>query len=85
MDEVDYRYKDSINRALLSKDIDRLMELVPSLSYEEAVDYIDKYQRNYQETMEKIRASQDTMKLDNETHEMLFDLLDKAHLSGYHR
>ena len=85
MDNVDYRYKDSIREALQDSDIDRLIELVPSLSEQEAQYYIDSWRLNYLETMQKIRNSQDTTDLDKESHELLFELLDKTHLSGYHR
>ena len=85
MDDVDYRYKDSIREALQTGNVDRLMELVPSLSEENAQNYIESWKLNYLETMQKIRNGQDTMDLDSQAHEMLFDLMDKSHLSGYHR
>lgn len=85
MDDVDYRYKDSIREALQTGNVDRLMELVPSLSEENARNYIESWKLNYLETMQKIRNGQDTMDLDSQAHEMLFDLMDKSHLSGYHR
>ena len=85
MDDVDYRYKDSIREALQSGNVDRLMELVPSLSEQDAEYYIRAWKQNYSETMQRIRNSQDTTDLDNATHEMLYTLMDKAHLSGYGR
>lgn len=85
MDDVDYRYKDSIREALQNGSVYKLMELVPSLSEQDAQYYILAWKQNYLETMQKIRNSQDTMDLDNAAHKMLFDLMDKAHLSGYHR
>ena len=36
MDDVDYRYKDFIREALQSGNVDKLMELVPSLSEQDA-------------------------------------------------
>ena len=85
MDEVDRRYKDSIRRALQQGDVSRLTELIPSLSSSEASNYIEKWQRNYLETMEKIRASKDTTDLEEAASDMLYSLLDKVNLSGYHR
>ena len=85
MDDVDYRYKHSIREALQNGNIDKLMELIPSLSEQDAYYYAEAWKQNYLETMAKIRNSQDTRDLDDKSHEMLFDLMDKAHLSGYHR
>ncbi len=85
MDDVDRRYKDSIREALQSKNADKLMELVPSLTEEDAHYYIDSWTANYLETMARIRNSQDTRELDDQTHQMLWDLMDRANLSGYHR
>lgn len=85
MDEVDYRYKDSIREALQNGNVSRLIELVPSLSEEDAQKYISRWNENYLETMQKIRNSQDTTNLDNESHELLYDLMDRAHLSGTSR
>ena len=59
MDDVDRRYKDSIREALQSKNADKLMELVPSLTEEDAHYYIDSWTANYLETMARIRNSQD--------------------------
>lgn len=85
MDTVDYRYKDSIREALQSSDVSRLLELIPSMNQEEAQSYIDQWSRNYQDTMESIRAGLDTMFLDEKTHQILSTLMEKANLSGYHR
>ena len=85
MDEVDYRYKDSIREALQNGNVSRLMELVPALSEQDAQYYIEAWNKNYLETMQKIRNSQDTSDLDDAAHNMLFDLMDKANLSGYHK
>lgn len=85
MDEVDLRYKDSIREALQSKNVSRLIELVPSLDEQSAVAAIDKWQTNYNSIMEKIRAGQDTTDLSESSINLLYELLDKAHLSGYHR
>ena len=85
MDDVDYRYKDSIREALQNENMDKLMELVPSLSEQDAQYYIQTWKQNYLESMQKIRNGLDTTNLDNEQHEMLFYLIDKAQLSGYHR
>ena len=85
MDEVDYRYKDSIREALQYGNISKLMQFVPSLSEEEAQRYIEEWKQNYLETMQKIRNSEDTTDLTARAHEMLFELMDKSHLSGYHR
>ncbi len=85
MDDVDRRYKDSIREALQSRNADKLMELVPSLTEEDAHYYIDSWTANYLETMARIRNSQDTRELDDQTHQMLWDLMDRANLSGYHR
>ncbi len=85
MDDVDYRYKDSIRESLQTENMDKLMELVPSLSEQDAQYYIQTWKQNYLEIMQKIRNGLDTTNLDNEQHEMLFNLIDKAQLSGYHR
>ena len=85
MDDVDRRYKDSIREALQFGNVSRLMELVHSLSEQDAQSYIDAWKENYIDTMYKIRHNQDTMDNDSRVHELLNDLLDKANLSGYHR
>lgn len=85
MDTVDYRYKDSIREALQSGDVNRLLELIPSMNQEEAQSYIDQWSRNYQDIMESIRAGLDTMFLDEKTHQILSTLMEKANLSGHHR
>ena len=85
MDEVDWRYKGNIREALSSGNVNRLTELVPDLDETEAREIISRWQKNYQETMQLIRASQDTSKLDAETNEILDSLFERAHLSGYHR
>lgn len=85
MDEVDWRYKDNIREALNSGNVNRLTELVYDLDETEAREIISKWQKNYQMTMQMIRASQDTSKLDAETNEMLDSLFERANLSGYHR
>ena len=41
MDEVDYRYKDSIRGALQNKNLYRLQELIPSLEEETLQNYIN--------------------------------------------
>ena len=84
MDEVDKRYRDSIREALQSKDVDRLMQLVPSLGSSEAQDYIDRYDDLYLKTMAKIRLSKDTQDEIAEMYEILDGLLVKADLSGPH-
>ena len=85
MDDVDYGYKDSIREALQNGNVARLMELVPSISEQDAQYYIETWKQNYLETMQKIRNNQDTTDLDNQTFEILFELMDKVHLSGFHR
>ena len=85
MDTVDHKYKDSIREALQHSNVDRLMELVPTISEEDACYYITLWKKNYLETMEKIRNGQDTRNLDDETHNMLNELMNKSHLSGYHK
>jgi len=85
MDAVDMKYKDNIREALQMQNISRLMELVPSLDEERAREIIDEWQSNYNLTMEMIRNSQDTTELDKQAVDMLYDLLDSAKLSGYHR
>ncbi len=85
MDDVDNRYKDSIRDALQSKNTDKLMELIPSLTEEDANYYIDSWTEKYLETMSRIRNGQDTQELDGQMHQMIWNLMDQVHLSGYHR
>ena len=61
------------------------MQLVPSLDEEAAEYYVNLWQNNYSETMSRIRNNQDTSVQEAENQNILFDLLDKSHLSGYHR
>ena len=82
MDNVDYRYKDSIREALDNGSVSKLTQLIPSLSEDEAVHYIEKWKLNALETMTKIRSGQDTSELSNSAHNMLYDLLEKANLSA---
>ena len=42
MDDVDYRYKHSIREALQNGNIDKLMELIPSLTLKLQI-YLEKY------------------------------------------
>lgn len=85
MDNVDMRYKDSIREALQMQNISRLMELVPTLDEVRAKEVIEEWQSNYNQTMQMIRNNQDTTELDKQAVDMLYDLLDSAKLSGYHR
>ena len=85
MDEVDYRYKDSIKEALQTGDINKLMELVPSIDEQEAQDYIDRWQKNYLDTMKKIRMGLDTAEQEKTSYEITNDLINKASLSGFKR
>ena len=85
MDEVDIRYRDSIREALQSQNADKLIQLVPSLTNEEAQYYIDSWTANYLETMTRIRRGQDTRDLDEQTYQLLGNLMDRAHLSRYHK
>lgn len=85
MDNVDLRYKDSIREALQTGDSVRLVELVPGMDMSRAEECISKWKENYLETMQKIRNGQDTTDLDSEASQILYDLLDEAKLSGYHR
>ena len=85
MDEVDYKYKNSIREALQEGNVDRVMELVPELELEEAENYVNEWKENYEETMSNIRNSLDTMFLEEKTHKILNELMDRAHLSGYHK
>ena len=85
MDEVDYKYKNSIREALQEGNVDRVMELVRELELEEAENYVNEWKENYEETMSNIRNSLDTMFLEEKTHKILNELMDRAHLSGYHK
>ena len=85
MDEVDYKYKNSIREALQEGNVDRVMELVPELELEEAENYVNEWKENYEETMSNIRNSLDTMFLEEKTHKILNELMERAHLSGYHK
>lgn len=85
MDEVDYRQKDLIREVLQARNVSGLMQLVPSLDEEAAEYYVNLWQNNYSETMSRIRNNQDTSVQETENQNILFDLLDKSHLSGYHR
>lgn len=85
MDVVDMRYKDSIRESLQTQNVARLIELVPSLDEVSAKKIIDVWQSNYNLTMQMIRNNQDTTELDKQAVDMLYDLLDSANLSGYHR
>ncbi len=85
MDEVDYRYKDSIKEALQTGNINKLMELVPSIDEQEAQDYMKRWQQNYLDTMKKIRMGLDTSDLEKTSYEIANDLMNKASLSGYKR
>ena len=85
MDDVDKRYKDSIRGALQSKDVSRLMELVPSIDEETARKYIEKWIYNYNETVEKTRSGFNTDFNVEKSWDIINELLDASHLSGYHR
>ena len=85
MDEVDYKYKNSIREALQEGNVDRVMELVPELELEEAENYVNEWKENYEETMANIKNSLDTMFLEEKTHKILNELMERAHLSGYHK
>ena len=85
MDEVDYRYKDSIKEALQTGNINKLMELVPSIDEQEAQDYMKRWQQNYLDTMKKIRMGLDTSDLEKTSYEIANDIMNKAKLSGFKR
>ena len=61
------------------------MELVPELELEDAENYVNEWKENYEETMSNIRSSLDTMFQEKKTHKILNELMDRAHLSGYHK
>ena len=82
MDEVDKRYRDSIREALSKKDIDKLMQLVSSLSAQAAQSYIDEWTKLDSKTMDKIGHSIDTTAEIERIYEILDGLLLKANLSG---
>lgn len=85
MDEVDLRYKDNIRDALQTGNVERLTTLIPGMSEERAKQCITEWKDNYLQTMQKIRNGEDTRKLDDASTNMLYSLLDEAHLSGYHK
>ncbi len=82
MDEVDIAYIGNISSALASKDIDKLMELVPSISEEDAISYIKSYEDSINEIRNNNRNMIDTSVIYAHLSNLTHDLYRKAHLSG---
>ena len=81
-DEVDTKYYDNISECLAQKDVSRLCSLVPNLTEEEAMGYIERYADNYDIMMQKIRRSEDTSEESAVSYALSDELFEKANLSG---
>ena len=85
MDEVDLEYKNEIMESLNEKDVNRLMSLIPDMEYERALECVDRWHENMGLQMASTRMGEDTTELESEALGMLYDLLDEAKLSGFHK